>query len=83
MEFDVAVDYRVKMKEIKMIDKYLMPIVVGALGNKNSSGIENQRKNQNNTDYSITKIGQNTEENPEDLTKLTQTISIIFFFYLK
>ena len=53
-----------------------MPIVMGALGTilkgllKELEDIEIKRTGRNHQDYSIIKIGQNTEKSPGDLRKL-------------
>ena len=40
---------------------------------KGAEGLENQRTSGDHPDYSIIKIGQNTEKSPEDLRKLAVT----------
>ena len=56
----------------------VIPVVLGTLGTalkdveKKTGGIGDQRKNQDNSDHSITN-GYNTLKSPEDLRKITVT----------
>ena len=45
---------------------------------KKTGGTKNQRKNRNHIDYSITKIGYNTQKSPGCLRRLTviQTLNV-------
>ena len=57
----------------------VLPIVVFALEmvlkvlEKKTGGIGNQMKNQDNPNYSIVEIGQNTEKNPGDWRRFVVT----------
>ena len=46
------------------------------LGEK-PGGIGNQRKNRDHSDYSIVKIGQNTEKSPGDLRRFAVTQTLV------
>ena len=54
----------------------MVSIEVGALGTitnglvKRLKNLQNQRTSRDHPDYSITKICQNTEKSPEDLSRL-------------
>ena len=55
----------------------VIPIVIGALGTilkrlgKDTGRLRNQRASRDHPDYTIIKIGQNTETSPRDLPSLT------------
>ena len=79
----VLADHNVKLKEHEKKDKYLdlgrelincgiwIIIVIGALGT-GTGGLGNKRVNGDHQNNSI-EIGQNTEESPGDLRRLTIT----------
>ena len=57
----------------------VIQVKVGALGavfkgfGKDTGGTENQRKNQDHTDYSIVRVGLSTAKSPGDLTRTAVT----------
>ena len=64
----------------------MIPIVVGVLGAvpraslKDLEELEIREKNQDHTDHSIVKIGQNTQKSPGDLLSLSNFVNSNCFF---
>ena len=90
VDFAVPLEHSIKLKEHRKRDKYrdltrelknywtMIPVMVGALRTifKGSRRFRNQRpSSRDHPDYSIIKIGQNTEESLGDLRKLAVTNS--------
>ena len=76
------INIRTLLKKLWNVKVTVIPIVIGALGSitkrigKGTGRFRNQRTSRDHPDYSITKIGKNTEKSPAELRRLaiTQTL---------
>ena len=76
---DKYMDSSRELKKLLNMNVTVIPIVIGALGMiskglvKKTEGVWNRKKSRDHPNYSIVKVGQNTEKSPGDLKKLAIT----------
>ena len=75
---DKYLDLARELKKLWNMKVIVIPIVIGSLGSHQKIGIGtgrfgNKRTSGDHPNYSIIKIGQNTEKSPEDLRRLAVT----------